>query len=44
MLDPTDLIAIDDITTATELNIRPAVVAADALAAAFGRFLRSDEE
>ncbi len=44
MLDPTDLIAIDDITTATELNIRPAVVSADALAAAFGRFLRSDEE
>lgn len=44
MLDPTDLIAIDDITTATELNIRPAVVAADALAAAFGRYLRSDEE
>lgn len=44
MVDPTDLIAIDDITTATELNIRPAVVAADALAAAFARFLRSDEE
>ncbi len=44
MLDPTDLIALDDITTATELNIRPAVVSADALAAAFGRFLRSDEE
>lgn len=44
MLDPTDLIAIDDITSATELNIRPAVVAADALASAFGRFLRSDEE
>lgn len=44
MLDPTDLIAIDDITTATELNIRPVVVAADALAAAFGRYLRSDEE
>ncbi|WP_298942922.1 GspE/PulE family protein [uncultured Microbacterium sp.] len=44
MLDPTDLIAIDDITTATELNIRPAVVSADALEAAFGRFLRSDEE
>ena len=44
MLDPTDLIAIDDLTTATELNIRPAVVAADALTAAFGRYLRSDEE
>ncbi|GAA1640981.1 hypothetical protein GCM10009806_07370 [Microbacterium flavum] len=44
MVDPTDLIAIDDITTATELNIRPVVVAADALIAAFGRYLRSDEE
>ena len=44
MVDPSDLIAIDDVTTATELNIRPAVVAADALEAAFARFLRSDEE
>lgn len=44
MVDPTDLIAIDDLTTATELNIRPVVVAADALAAAFTRHLRSDEE
>ncbi|GEP48340.1 type II secretion system protein E [Microbacterium saccharophilum] len=44
MLDPTDLIAIDDVATATELNIRPVVVAADALEAMFGRFLRSDEE
>ena len=44
MVDPTDLIAIDDISTATELNVRPVVVAADALEAAFARFLRSDEE
>ncbi|WP_281652655.1 MULTISPECIES: GspE/PulE family protein [Microbacterium] len=44
MVDPTDLIAIDDLTTATELNIRPVVVAKDALEAAFGRYLRSDEE
>lgn len=44
MADPTDLIAIDDITTATELNVRPVVVAADALEAAFARLLRSDEE
>lgn len=44
MIDPTDLIALDDIATATELNIRPAVVAADALNTAFSRFLRSDEE
>ncbi|MFC7269975.1 GspE/PulE family protein [Microbacterium fluvii] len=44
MLDPTDLIALDDIATVTDLNIRPAVVAADALNTAFTRFLRSDEE
>ncbi|UYK38939.1 GspE/PulE family protein [Microbacterium terricola] len=44
MLDPTDLIALDDIATVTDLNIRPAVVAADALNSAFTRFLRSDEE
>ncbi|KZE90649.1 GspE/PulE family protein [Microbacterium sp. TNHR37B] len=44
MADPTDLIAIDDIATATELNVRPVVVAADALEAAFARLLRSDEE
>ena len=44
MVDPTDLIAIDDIATATELNVRPVVVAADALEATFARFLRSDEE
>lgn len=44
MTDPTDLIALDDVATATELNIVPVVVAADALAAMFGRFLRSDEE
>ncbi|MCW3494786.1 GspE/PulE family protein [Microbacterium sp. SSM24] len=44
MIDPTDLIALDDVATATDLNIVPVVVAADALAAAFSRFLRSDEE
>lgn len=44
MLDPSDLIALDDVATATDLNIRPVVVAADALAAAFSRLLRSDEE
>lgn len=44
MVDPTDLIAIDDVTTATDLNVRPVVVSADALAAAFTRHLRSDEE
>lgn len=44
MLDPSNLIALDDLATATDLNVVPVVVAADALAAAFGRFLRSDEE
>lgn len=44
MVDPTDLIALDDIASATELNIIPAVVAADALNGMFTRFLRSDEE
>jgi type IV pilus assembly protein PilB len=44
MLDPEDLIALDDLATATDLNIVPVVVAADALASAFTRFLRSDEE
>ncbi|MBD7958080.1 Flp pilus assembly complex ATPase component TadA [Microbacterium sp. Sa4CUA7] len=44
MLDPSDLIALDDVGTATEMNVRPVVVAADALKNAFTRFLRSDEE
>ncbi|WP_127818315.1 GspE/PulE family protein [Microbacterium sp. CPCC 204701] len=44
MLDPGDLIAIDDVATATDLNIVPVVVAADALATVFSRLLRSDEE
>ncbi|MGA7148790.1 MAG: ATPase, T2SS/T4P/T4SS family [Microbacterium sp.] len=44
MIDPTDLIALDDIATATDLNIQPVVVAADALQSAFSRFLRSDVE
>lgn len=44
MLDPEDLIALDDLATATDLNIVPVVIAADALEAAFARFLRSDEE
>lgn len=44
MVDPSDLIAIDDVATATDLNVIPVVVAMDALAAAFSRHLRSDEE
>lgn len=44
MLDPSDLNAIDDVTTATGLSIQPAAVATDALELAFTRFLRSDGE
>nr|WP_243751995.1 ATPase, T2SS/T4P/T4SS family [Leucobacter weissii] len=44
MVDPSNLIAIDDVTTATGLAIAPAAVASDALDLAFGRFLRMDEE
>lgn len=44
MTDPTDLIAIDDITTATGLSIQPATVSVDALELAFSRFLRMDDE
>ncbi len=44
MLDPTDIIAIDDVTSLTDLQVEAVVVAADALAQAFERFLRSDEE
>ncbi|KHK99177.1 type II secretion system protein E [Microbacterium mangrovi] len=44
MLDPTDIIAIDDITSITDLQVDPLVVAADALRATFERYLRSDDE
>ncbi len=44
MSDPSDLIAIDDVATATGLLIQPAAVAEDALELAFARFLRSDGE
>ncbi|MBN9179030.1 MAG: type II secretion system protein GspE, partial [Microbacterium sp.] len=44
MLDPTDIIAIDDVSSVTDLQVRPLVVAADALRQAFDRYLRSDEE
>ncbi|WP_404434750.1 Flp pilus assembly complex ATPase component TadA [Microbacterium lacus] len=44
MLDPTDIIAIDDITSITDLQVEPVVVAADALRQVFERYLRSDEE
>ena len=44
MLDPTDIIALDDVATLTDLRVTPVVCAADALAQAFERFLRSDGE
>ncbi|PZU39066.1 MAG: type II secretion system protein GspE [Microbacterium sp.] len=44
MLDPTDIIATDDVTSLTDLSVEPVVVAADALQQAFDRYLRSDEE
>jgi type IV pilus assembly protein PilB len=44
MLDPTDIIAIDDVTSITDLQVEPVVVASDALEQAFERYLRSDEE
>ncbi|MFI8594789.1 GspE/PulE family protein [Microbacterium sp. NPDC078428] len=44
MLDPTDIIALDDVTSLTDMRVEPVVVAADALQQAFERYLRSDEE
>ncbi len=44
MVDPSDIIAIDDITSVTDLRVEPVAVAADALQRAFERYLRSDEE
>jgi len=44
MLDPTDIIALDDIASLTDLRVSPVVVTAEALDQAFERFLRSDEE
>ncbi|MBN9199642.1 MAG: type II/IV secretion system protein [Microbacterium ginsengisoli] len=44
VVDPTDLVALDDVSTATGLVVDPVVVARDALQTVFGRFLRSDEE
>lgn len=44
ILDPTDLLAVDDVASITDLLIDPVVVANDALQQMFERFLRSDEE
>ncbi|HAQ59273.1 MAG TPA: type II secretion system protein GspE [Microbacterium sp.] len=44
MVDPSDIIAVDDVTSITDLRVEPVAVAADALQQAFERYLRSDEE
>jgi type IV pilus assembly protein PilB len=44
MINPTDIIALDDVASVTDLRIVPVVVAEDALSRAFERYLRSDSE
>ena len=44
MVDPTDIIALDDITSITDMVVEPVVVARDALAQIFERYIRSDDE
>ena len=44
VLDPNDIVALDDVASLTDLFVEPVVVAEDALAQMFERFLRSDEE
>ncbi|WP_028709088.1 GspE/PulE family protein [Propionicicella superfundia] len=44
MVDPTDIIAIDDAASLTDLVIEPVVVSRDALRQAFERYVRSDDE
>jgi len=44
MIDPTDIIAIDDVASITDTVIEPVVVTRSALAQAFEHFIRSDEE
>lgn len=44
MVDPSDIIAIDDVASVSDLHVEPVVVAEDALRQAFERYLRSDEE
>jgi len=44
ILDPNDIVALDDVASVTDLFVEPVVVAQDALAQMFERFLRSDEE
>ena len=44
MVDPTNIIALDDITSITDMVVDPVVVARDALAQVFERYIRSDDE
>ncbi|WP_438352113.1 GspE/PulE family protein [Microbacterium sp. CJ88] len=44
MADPSDIFALDDVATLTDLHVEPVVVAMDALQLAFQRYVRSDEE
>ncbi|WP_203579197.1 GspE/PulE family protein [Microbacterium hibisci] len=44
VIDPTDIVALDDVASITDLFVEPVVVAEDALTQMFERFLRSDEE
>ncbi|QIG40928.1 Flp pilus assembly complex ATPase component TadA [Microbacterium sp. 4R-513] len=44
ILDPNDIVALDDVASVTDLFVEPVVVARDALEQMFERFLRSDEE
>jgi type IV pilus assembly protein PilB len=44
MADPTDIVAIDEVTSLTDLVVEPVVVSRSSLRHAFERYLRSDEE
>jgi type II secretory ATPase GspE/PulE/Tfp pilus assembly ATPase PilB-like protein len=44
MVDPTDIVAIDDVASVTDLVVEPVVVSRSSLRHAFERYLRSDEE
>lgn len=44
MVDPTDIIAMDDVQSLTDMTVQPVVVSTDGLRQAFERYLRSDEE
>jgi len=44
MADPTDIVAIDEVTSLTDLAVEPVVVSRSSLRRAFERYLRSDAE